>query len=367
MDQPAFELDPGFRLRRVKRPNPMDKWDADTQAAIARDFDELVSELRKEHRDASSRALDNEYASRLRDKFLGDEDHGRTLLKSGRGLRSFLKGTFLLGRSRFAQFCLGHEVLHGSYANHPDPTFSGRQGWYMPLFILDKHWRYGHNRFHHQTPGVFGLDPEATPVNHRVSNDFYAEKGDRATVLFNSVALIGFTLFAIGIVEAKKYSETHEDAWEELLESNKALAKKEFVSIPLEAGLKAPRVLAGNLLSFFVAELISGALGRSTHVRNDSVSLHIDEYDPANRAHFYINSLLNAGNVDYPGDRIYIGGFDKHIEHHLFPFLSSRKLDEASGRIRALCARYDLPYNEGSMPSILAGGVLLDMKLLFSA
>ncbi len=128
-----------------------------------------------------------------------------------------------------------------------------------------------------------------------------------------------------------------------------------------------PRVLAGNLLSFVFAEVISGILGKSTHMRDDSVSLHIKEYDPSSRAHFYINSVLNAGNINYPFDRSYIGGFDKHIEHHLFPFLSSRKLDEASDRVRALCEKYDLPYTEGSLGKILLEGLKVDLKVVFAA
>jgi len=367
MNQQLRSIDPGFLKRRVKRPNPMLRWNAETQAAIARDFDELTRALASEHRDAASRERDNQYASDLYAKFKADEKEGRRLLRSRIGPWSFMKGSYLLGRSRFAQFCLGHEVLHGSYPTHPDPMFGGRKGWYMPLFILDKHWRHGHNKFHHKMPGVFGMDPEASPVNYRGSTDFYAERGDRATVPLSSFILAFQSLFFIGLVEAKKYREIDENAWKDLLKYNWKLARKEFLSLPLEGGLNAPRVLAGNALSFFFAEVISGALGRTTHVRDDAVCLHAHEYDRTNKAHFYINSLLNAGNVEYPGDLANIGGFDKHIEHHLFPFLSSRKLEDASERIRVLCEKHELPYNEGSLASILLGGVWLDLKLLFTA
>jgi fatty acid desaturase len=367
MNRQEQSVAPGFLNRRVKRPNPMLRWDAETQAAIARDFDELKRTLATEHRAEASRKRDNRYASDLYAKFKADENLGRKLIGSRRGPVSLLKGSYLLGRSRFAQFCLGHEVLHGSYPSHPEPMFRGHEGWYMPLFILDKHWRHGHNRFHHKTPGVFGMDPESSPVNYRGSTDFFAERGDRLTVPLSSIILAFHTLFFIGIVDAKKYREIDENAWKDLWRSNWTLAKKELLTMPLAAGFKAPRVLAGNMLSFFFAEVISGALGRTTHVRNDSVCLHADEYDTSNKAHFYINSFLNAGNVDYPGDLANIGGFDRHIEHHLFPFLSSRKLEDASDRVRALCEKYDLPYNEGSLASILAGGILLDLKLLFTS
>lgn len=359
-------LDPGFAQRRVKRPDPMKKWDPETQKRLEADFDALLRELVSEHKDPASRELDNAYASAAYDKFKRDEEAGRALLRSKVGPVSFLRGTFLLGRSRFAQFCLGHEVLHGSYTSHPDPLFQGRLGWTMPLFILDKHWKATHNGFHHKHPGVFGLDPEATPVNHRVANDFFAEKGDRFSALISAHIKNFHTLFFIGIVDAKKVSERDDDAWKDLFANDRALAIREFVTLPWQAKLNAPRVLVGNVLSFVVAEVISGILGKSTHIRDDSVSLHVDEYDPSSRAHFYINSILNAGNIDYPWDRSYIGGFDKHIEHHLFPFLSSRKLDEASDRVRALCQKYDLPYKEGALGKILWEGLKLDLKLLFA-
>lgn len=360
-------IDPGYLKRRVTRPDPMRRWDEETQAAIARDFDALGKALAEEHRDAATRALDNQYASDQYAKFKRDEERGRKLLRTGFGPVSFIKGAFLLGRSRFAQFCLGHEVLHGTYSTHPESRFRGREGWTMPLFFLDTHWRYSHNRFHHRMPGVFGLDPETTPVNHRVSRDFYAERGDRAVVPISSYILVFHTLLSIGYITAKKYREVDENAYKQLLAWNLALAKKEFAEIPLRAGFKALRVLAGNLVSFLFAELISGALGRATHVRDDAVCLHINEFDPANKAHFYILSLLNAGNVEYPGDRSYVGGFDRHIEHHLYPFLSSRRLEEASDRIRALCKKHDLPYRDGSMARILLRGLVLDLKLLFLA
>ena len=142
------------------------------------------------------------------------------------------------------------------------------------------------------------------------------------------------------------------------------LPKEEFISTPLDAGLNAPRVFAGNAWSFFFAEVISGILGRSTHIRDDSVCLHINEYDPSNRAHFYINSVLNAGNIDYPFDRSYIGGFDKHIEHHPFPFISSRQLDEARDLLRTLCKTYSLTYTEASLAKILIEVLQVDLEVV---
>jgi hypothetical protein len=251
-------------------------WSKEEQRAIREDFDALLRELMREHKDATSRALDNAYAVEMDEKFRADETEGRRLLEQGSGLRSFVKGAFLLGRSRFAQFCLGHGVLHGTYTTHGNPTYRGTRGWPMPLFIVDRHWQHGHNKFHHKAPGVFGLDPESAPTNHRVSTDFYAAGFDRVGTPISAIVLTFHSLFMIGVVEAKKYAEIDHDAWQQLLDFNKKLARYEFVERPRSAGRRAPRVLLGNLLSFTLAEVISGALGRTTHIRDDAVCLHLE-------------------------------------------------------------------------------------------
>ncbi|MBW2552388.1 MAG: hypothetical protein JRE73_16870 [Deltaproteobacteria bacterium] len=43
--QAAPAIDPGFIQRRVKRPNPMGQWDAETQKHIQEDFDALLRDL----------------------------------------------------------------------------------------------------------------------------------------------------------------------------------------------------------------------------------------------------------------------------------------------------------------------------------
>ena len=85
----------------------------------------------------------------------------------------------------------------------------------MPLFILDKHWQIGHNRYHHKHPGVFGMDPEATPRTQRVSDDFFAEKGDRISGLISAHIKNFHSLYFIGIVEANKVSELDDNAWKD--------------------------------------------------------------------------------------------------------------------------------------------------------
>jgi linoleoyl-CoA desaturase len=43
------------------------------------------------------------------------------------------------------------------------------------------------------------------------------------------------------------------------------------------------------------------------------------------------------------------GNLSHQIEHHLFPDLPSNRYAQIAPRVRALCERYALPYNSGSL------------------
>jgi fatty acid desaturase len=43
------------------------------------------------------------------------------------------------------------------------------------------------------------------------------------------------------------------------------------------------------------------------------------------------------------------GNLSHQIEHHLFPDLPSNRYTEIAPQIRALCQRYELPYNAGPL------------------
>jgi linoleoyl-CoA desaturase len=43
------------------------------------------------------------------------------------------------------------------------------------------------------------------------------------------------------------------------------------------------------------------------------------------------------------------GNLSHQIEHHLFPDLPSNRYAEVAPKVRALCDKYDLPYNTGRL------------------
>jgi linoleoyl-CoA desaturase len=43
------------------------------------------------------------------------------------------------------------------------------------------------------------------------------------------------------------------------------------------------------------------------------------------------------------------GNLSHQIEHHLYPDMPSNRYPEVALRVRALCSRYGIPYNSGSL------------------
>ena len=59
------------------------------------------------------------------------------------------------------------------------------------------------------------------------------------------------------------------------------------------------------------------------------------------------------------------GNLSHQIEHHLFPDMPSNRYPEAAPRVRALCERYGIPYNSGSLGRQFGTTVRTILRLAF--
>jgi fatty acid desaturase len=68
------------------------------------------------------------------------------------------------------------------------------------------------------------------------------------------------------------------------------------------------------------------------------------------RAGWYLRQLLGSANISgSPAFHVAAGNLSFQIEHHLFPDMPSNRYQQVSPRLKALCARYGLPYNQGPL------------------
>ena len=69
------------------------------------------------------------------------------------------------------------------------------------------------------------------------------------------------------------------------------------------------------------------------------------------RAELYVRQVAGSANYATGGDvRDFLQGFlNYQIEHHLFPTLSPRKYQQMQPRVKAICAKYGVPYVQQSV------------------
>jgi fatty acid desaturase len=75
-----------------------------------------------------------------------------------------------------------------------------------------------------------------------------------------------------------------------------------------------------------------------------------DDVEGETRAAWYVRQLMGSCNIG--GGKLFhvlSGNLSHQIEHHLFPDMPSNRYPDVAPRVRALAARYGLPYNTGSL------------------
>ncbi len=63
---------------------------------------------------------------------------------------------------------------------------------------------------------------------------------------------------------------------------------------------------------------------------------------------WYVRQLIGAANID--GSRTFhvlAGNLSFQVEHHLYPDMPSSRYQEIAPRVKAICEKYELPYNTG--------------------
>jgi linoleoyl-CoA desaturase len=124
---------------------------------------------------------------------------------------------------------------------------------------------------------------------------------------------------------------------------------KDYLFWPLLAGPFFFYVAGANLVANLMRNLWSYAIIFCGHFP-DGAHLFTEE-DVANetRGGWYVRQVLGSCNIEGgPLFHVMSGNLSHQIEHHLFPDMPSNRYPEVAPRVRALCARYGIPYNTGS-------------------
>ena len=75
-----------------------------------------------------------------------------------------------------------------------------------------------------------------------------------------------------------------------------------------------------------------------------------EECESETKAEWYLRQLMGSSNLE-GGKWFHImsGNLSHQIEHHMFPDIPANRYAEMAVEVQALCEKYGLPYNTGSL------------------
>jgi fatty acid desaturase len=222
--------------------------------------------------------------------------------------------SLLMGFSFAGLTFLGHEVLHGAVIR--GKSLRRVVGWigFLPFAVSPRLWEAWHNRVHHHHTNEPGEDPDAYPTlrEYRESPLVRAvtEWAPGRKRLRGTLSL----MFGFSIQSAHMLFDARRRNW--LTPAAQARAYAEtllgiafWITFALLLGPVA------FLFCYVLPLLVANAVVMAFILTNHSLSPHTEVNDP------FVNSLSVTGPRWFEWLTL---GFGYHVEHHLFPAMSTR-------------------------------------------
>lgn len=247
---------------------------------------------------------------------------------------------------------IGHNVMHGQWDWMRDPSIHSST-WEWDNVCPKEEWKHSHNFMHHKWTNVVGMDRDVGYGILRMSE----EQPWHPAYLFQPITnalLASFFQWGVALHDLetdnlrrgeRKWSEV-KDKWRRIRNKMGRQVLKDYVLFPALAGPFFLPVLLGNMTANFVRNLWSYAIIFCGHFPEGTHEFSPEEVENETQAHWYLRQLLGSANITGgPLFHIMSGNLSHQIEHHLFPDLPSNRYAEAAAEVRAICAKYQLPYN----------------------
>nr|WP_171494720.1 acyl-CoA desaturase [Acinetobacter bereziniae] len=320
-------------------------------------FGRRVDEIRREVMESLGEQ-DAKYIYKIRNFVRYSEIASRGMLMFGGWIPPvWVIGTGLLGISKIVENMeLGHNVMHGQFDWLNDPSLNGANYDWDTMATGDD-WKYTHNYVHHTYTNIVGKDHDVGYGLLRVSESQKWEP----RFLFNiplAIQLMVFFEWYVGVQnlhleDALVYkTKTWKQVWADATKFRKKARRqilKDYVFFPLIAGPNALPVLAGNAIANVIRSLWSSAVIFNGHFTEDAETFEADNVENETRAEWYLRQIRGSSNFTGT-DWLHIlsGNLSHQIEHHLFPDMPANRYAEVAPKIKALCAEYDINYNEAN-------------------
>lgn len=327
---------------------------------------------------------------------LGESDarYVKTLLWLTRGLETAGRSLFILGAWFWPGWLLGvlvltvahlietmelgHNLMHGQFNWMNDPRFEARKyRWNFACEPAD--WCEFHNLTHHHYSNVQGRDRDYDSLRltgHR--------PWQRKHLLQGLVSTIAALTFEWGVaMHNLQWERRHADPqgtrqraariWPRMKARLLYTVRREYLWWPLVAATLAaggavlvagsPGAAAQAALAAGTAMLLGNAAAgmlRSVwayfiiacgHFTAEAHTFTEEDLVGETRAQWYLRQILSAANFRGSVVLDVLSGNASHqIEHHIYPDMPSNRLAQVAPQVEAICRRYNVPYNTGSLP-----------------
>lgn len=145
-------------------------------------------------------------------------------------------------------------------------------------------------------------------------------------------------------------SVAHAAARTELTRKIARQAVRDYVLWPAVTGRRWRRTLAANGVANLLRNLWAYVVIFCGHFPDGAEKFSPDVLERETRGEWYLRQILGTANFTAgPVLAFASGNLCYQIEHHLFPDLPSNRYAQIAKPVRALCAKYGLPYTTGPL------------------
>ncbi|MEO3781928.1 acyl-CoA desaturase [Actinocorallia sp. B10E7] len=282
---------------------------------------------------------------------------GRALLFASWLPPAWAAGTAALATAKILENMeIGHNVMHGQWDWMRDPKIHSTT-WEWDNTSPSEQWKHSHNFVHHTWTNVLGKDRDIGYSAMRVSPEQRWHPVYLAQPFYNALLALFFEYgIAVYDVELERLPKGGKDPKEALRQLRAIAGKirrqvvKDYVAFPLLAGPCFLPTLLGNLTANLARNVWGHTIIFCGHFPEGAAFFTEEQIEGETRGDWYVRQLLGSCNIDGgPLLHLMSGNLSHQIEHHLFPDLPSNRYAEIAPRVRALCERFGLPYNSGSL------------------
>ncbi len=303
----------------------------------------------------------------------------RVILLFSRAKPAWLAGTGMLSLAKILENMeIGHNVMHGQWDWMNDPQINSST-WDWDSASTPAAWKHSHNYVHHTYTNIRGKDKdlgyEIMRIDpHQKWNPIYLFQP------FYNLLLAAFFEWGVAFHDLDMEAlRTRQKSKQQLTRELKGMASKarsqivkDYVAFPLlsaaaAAGSAVVRrrggaaaVRAGRnafrttLAADFSANVIRNVWAYMIifcgHFPDQTYTFSQEEVEDETRGGFYVRQLLGAANIE--GSALFhviSGNLGYQVEHHLYPDMPSTRYGEIAPRVKAICEKYELPYNTGPL------------------